>query len=155
MATTWDLFRSMDALRREFDRAFEESGYGWSRRPFSRFSFLPGRAARGYPLMNVSEDENSVHVAALAPGLNPDSLNIHIVENQLTISGEKPALSGDIRPEAYHRNERAAGKFVRTISLPSQVDQAKAKAEYTNGILTISLPKAEAARPRKIDVKVK
>jgi len=151
MWRNWNPFTEMDALRREIERVFE--GYtpkwtGW------KSVFLPGTSARTYPLMNVSEDAENVIVEALAPGLDTESLQVSVKGDALTIQGEKKALGG-VKPEAYHRSERAAGKFVRTFELPSEIDEAKVKAEYANGLLTITLPKAEKAKPKQISVKVK
>jgi len=154
MRTAWDLFRDMEDLRREMDRAFRNFGLPPWTSPITRFAFLPGEAARVYPLLNVSEDEHNVYVEALAPGLDTASLKISVVQGQLSISGEKPSLNGSVPGEAYHRNERAAGRFVREITLPAEVDEAKAAAEYKNGILLVTLPKSEAAKPRQITVKV-
>jgi HSP20 family protein len=148
MSLGWDEFQQMERLRREMD-----SLLGRRTRPGFRWSFLPGRAARGYPLLNVGEDDSNVYVDALAPGLSPDSLTISVVGDQLSIAGEKPAASDQIKADAYHRNERAAGRFVRTVTLPTAVDQDKAAADYENGLLSIVLPKAEAAKPRQISVK--
>jgi len=122
MWNTWDLLNEVDALHREIDRVFRGVDQGeWDP---SRFAFLPGRAARSYPMMNLYEDGEEYLAEALAPGLNPDSLEVAIQKNMLTISGEKAGLK-DVKPEAFHRAERAAGKFVRTISLGSEVDEAK------------------------------
>jgi len=154
MRTAWDLFRDMEDLRREMDRAFRNFGLPRWTSPITRFAFLPGEAARVYPLLNVSEDEHNIYVEALAPGLDTASLKISVVQGQLSISGEKPGLNGGVPREAYHRNERAAGRFVREITLPVEVDQEKATAEYKNGILLVTLPKSEAAKPRQITVKV-
>lgn len=154
MPNTWDLYSELDDLRREFDRIF--NGAGWGRRPgaFFRFPFLPGESARSYPLLNISEDEQNFYVAALAPGLNPDSLSINTVQNQLTITGEKASAGNGVKPEAFHRNERAAGRFVRSVTLPSEVESEKAEAHFANGIINITLPKSEAAKPKQIEVKV-
>jgi HSP20 family protein len=139
----------LDALRRELDRAFGlEPGKS---APSPRVAFLPGRAARAYPLTNVSEDADSIYVQALAPGLDPDKLELTVLANTLTISGVKMG-AGDVRPEAYHRSERAAGRFVRSIELPSEVDSERVTARYANGMLTITLPRAAAARPRQVQV---
>jgi HSP20 family protein len=86
--------------------------------------------------------------------LAPDAINLNVTDGQLTLSGEKPVLGRDIRADAYHRNERTAGRFVRTIALPSAVDRDNTKAEYRNGILTVTLPKAESAKPKRIEVKI-
>ena len=145
-------FAEMDALRREIDRVFEGYG-GRGQRPF-RYAFLPGSAARAYPLMNVSEDAEAVYVEALAPGVDPETLDVSLERNVLTISGEKKSLRG-VNPDAYHRSERATGRFVRTLRLDSEVDDGKIGAEYANGLLLITLPKAETAKPRQITVTVK
>ncbi len=147
-----DPFAEMEALRREIDRAFE--GFGLGTLPFSQVAFLPGRSPRQYPLINLHEDKDSLYVEALAPGIDPNSLNLTVVHNNLTISGEKLQNSSQIKPEAFHRNERASGKFVRTVELPVEVDGGNVKAEYENGLLVVSLPKAEKAKPKQISVKV-
>ncbi len=148
----WDPFRGIDELRREIDRAFE--GFGLWREPFSRVAFLPGRAARRYPLINIHEDTDNIYVEALAPGVNPSSFQVSVVRNILTIAGEKHRVPGDIQSEAFHRSERAAGKFVRNIELPVEVDENRVKADYRNGLLVVHLPKAEKAKPKQISINV-
>jgi len=149
-------YREFDTLRREIDRLFESfDGGTFGEWPFSRVSFLPGRAARAYPLLNVSDDENSVYIEALAPGIDPDSLKITLTRDQLTIAGEKPPLPGDVKMESFHRNERSAGRFARTVTLPAEVADDKIKADYRDGLLLITLPKAEEAKPKQITVNVK
>jgi HSP20 family protein len=147
----WNLFADMDALRHEIDRTIEN--FGFSRSPTPGPAFLPGREPRRYPLINLLEDKESLYLEALTPGVDPQSINITLLQNRLTLSGEKRGV-GDIRPEAFHRNERASGKFVRTIDLPMEVDEANIKAEYLNGLLLMTLPKAEKAKPKQITVKV-
>lgn len=145
----WD---ELAALRREVDRTFEDFELGrWPR--IWRTAFLPGTAARRYPLVNISEDANNLYVEALAPGVDPKSLDLSVVRGRLTVKGEKPGLE-QVDAEAYHRNERAAGQFNRTIDLPVEVDVAKVQADYTNGLLLVTLPKSEAAKPRQIQVTV-
>jgi len=104
-------------------------------------------------LVNLSEDEGNVYVEALAPGVDPKSLELSVVQGSLTIKGEKPGLA-QVSAEAYHRNERAAGRFLRTIELPAEVEADKVRADYRNGLLLITLPKVEAARPRQIPLTV-
>jgi HSP20 family protein len=147
-----DFFGDMEELRREVDRAFEQ--FGFRTGPFPRVAFLPGRSARRYPLINLHEDKDALYVEALAPGIDPDSLNLTVARNTLTISGEKRTIPQDVRSEDFHRNERAAGKFVRNIDLPVEVDENRMAAEYKNGLLLITLPKAEKAKPKQITVKV-
>ena len=149
---TWDPFRELDALRRQVERAFDDYGtWAW---PFSRTSFLPGMSARNYPLINVSEDQDNVYVEALAPGLDPESLEISVLRDSLRIAGEKSSISPDVKREAFHRNERSAGKFVRTVTVPTLVNGDKVTAKYSNGLLLITLPKVEEAKPKQIKVSV-
>lgn len=151
---TWRPLRELDALRREFERAVELAGQEWPAVERFRTAFLPGRGARDYPLVNMSEDAERFYVKALAPGLEPEKLDISVVNDTLRIAGEKSALSSDIKPEAFHRNERGSGRFIRTVQLPMAVDSGEVSADYTNGLLTITLPKAEQAKPKRIEVNV-
>lgn len=145
-------WQGVDALRHEIDRAFDD--FGFRSEPAFRSAFLPGRAARRYPLMNMHEDRDQVYVEALAPGVDPESLNLTVVRNTLTISGEKRRISGEVKSEAFHRSERSTGKFVRSIELPVEVDEGNVKADYKNGLLVVTLPKSEKARPKQISVNV-
>jgi HSP20 family protein len=123
--------------------------------PVFRSAFLPGRAAREYPLVNLYEDQDSLHVEALAPGADPASFNITMVGRTLTISGEKPRVQGEVKPEAFHREERAAGKFNRSIEIPVDVEEGEGLAgQYKNGLLLVSLPKSAKAKPKQIKVQV-
>jgi len=149
-----DFISDMDRMRREMDRFLDEFGSpGWSL-PFSRTSFLPGRAARGYPLLNIGEDGENIYVDALAPGVDPKTLDVSIKQNLLTLSGEKKALLSSVESTAVHRSERSDGLFSRSITLPMEVSVEKVKASYQDGLLKLTLPKAEAAKPRQIQVKV-
>ncbi len=149
----WEPTEGLGVLRREMDRFFEQ--FEPSRRGYSRSAFLPGVSARSYPLINLSEDADTILVEALAPGLNPDSIEVTVVRDQLRIAGEKAAINPDIKPEAYHRSERGAGRFTRVIPLPAEVDGNKVTAEYKNGLLLLTLPKRAEAKPKQIEVKVK
>ena len=151
---TWNPFRELESLRHEVERAFEDFGsdnWPWLR---SRSRFLPGRSTRAYPLVNVSDSKDALYVEALAPGVTPESLDITVHRNTLRIAGEKSALATDIKPEAFHRSERGAGKFVRIVELPVEVDRDRITADYKNGVVLITLPKAEAAKPKQIAVHV-
>jgi len=137
-------------FRREIDRSLES----FLRPAGARGDFLPARNPREYPLVNVAEDADNVYIEALAPGLDAEKLQITVLRNQVTIAGEKVSASADVKAESYHRSERAAGRFTRTFQLPSETDEAKVAAEYRNGVLTITLPKSEGAKPRQIAVNV-
>lgn len=147
--TIWE---ELEALRRQMERTTQDLESGrWPR--IWRTAFLPGTGARRYPLLNLSEDANNLYVEALAPGVDPKSLDLSVVQGRLTIKGEKPGLA-QVTAEAYHRNERAAGQFHRTIDLPADVDPSQVRADYKNGLLLITLPKTEQAKPRHIQVNV-
>lgn len=149
----WNPWQTLATLRRELDHIFETQRT--TAEPSFRAAFLPGRGARQYPLINVHEDKEAVYVEALAPGLDPQTLHISQVRNVLTIQGEKSRVPSDVKPEAFHRSERAAGKFVRNIQLPTEmVDEQHISAEYKQGLLTVVLPKAEKAKPKQINVRV-
>jgi HSP20 family protein len=148
----WNHWQTLETLRREIDKAFHETDA--RREPFFRTAFLPGSAARRYPLINLYEDNEAMYVEALAPGVDPETLNVSVVGNTLSITGEKRRVAGDVQPEAFHRSERATGKFVRHIELPIEVDENNVQADYKHGLLTVTLPKTEKAKPKQIAVQV-
>jgi len=152
----WNPWQEMQRLRHEINRAFEQGGWrngGHNGRTFPT-AFLPGHAARAYPLVNMSEDANALYVTALAPGLDPAAVHVTVQDHRLTIAGEKQRVAAEVQPDAFHRSERAAGKFVRTVTLPIDVDHEQVQAEYKNGLVVITLPKAEKAKPKQIAVSV-
>lgn len=146
---TWDPYRELERLRAEMDRIFESAAPArtWT------LGFLPGTSARQYPRVNIAEGQDGYVVEALAPGVDPATLDLSVKENVLTISGEKKAPEG-VRPEAFHRSERSAGRFVRAVELPADLDPEKVKAAYADGILRVTLPKAEQAKPRRIEIEL-
>ena len=105
-------------------------------------------------MINLLEDKDHIYIEALTPGVDPQSLNVSVTHNRLTMAGEKTGISGYVKPEAFHRSERASGKFVRTFDLPVEVDDAGVQAEYKNGLLLVTIPKAEKAKPKQINVKI-
>ena len=130
-------------LRREMDRLL--SGFmghvaegGW---PF---------AGRGQPAVNVWEDGDALSVELELPGLKSDQVEVAVVGNELTVKVERPDV--EQQGVTYHRRERGAGTFTRVVRLPVEVDAGKVQAELRHGVLTITLPKAEAAQPRKIQI---
>ncbi len=146
--TIWNFLKEMDQLQSQLgELAKLNSVSGWP-----RMAFMPGVSARHFPMMNISSDDQNIVVEALAPGLATDSLKVTALRDKLTISGEKARVRVD--NEKFHRNERSAGKFTRTIELPISIDTSKVQAEYTNGILKITMPKAEEAKPRQIEIKL-
>jgi len=134
-------FDELDRLRHEVDRLFENVSVG-SEPLFSR----------AFPAVNVTEDADNYYVRAEIPGVKPEDVEISVVEGRLLIKGERkvdPAGQG----ANYYRRERDAGVFSRTIGLPARVHSEKVGASVKNGVLLVSLPKSEEAKPRKIAVK--
>lgn len=137
MPTTW---REMDRLQQEMNRLFEA------------YSPVRMRASAGYPAVNVWTNEDGMVLMAEVPGVRPEDIDINVAGNTLTLSGQRKV---DELPEGarYHRQERGYGKFVRSLQLPFPVDANRVEATFKNGMLHISLPRAEADKPRKIAVK--
>ncbi len=106
---------------------------------------------RGFPAVNVWENNDNLFVEAEVPGVKPEQLDVTVVGDELTIKGERPEeLQGD---PAFHRRERGQGSFTRIIRLSSEVNADNVQASLNDGVLLLTLPKVEAAKPRKIQVK--
>jgi len=106
------------------------------------------------PMVNVEETENEFIISAEIPGMDKKEINIVANNGMLSISGEKKDES-ETKEKNYHQIERRYGKFERSFVLPEGVDHEKIEASYKNGVLTLSLPKMEEAKPKQIEVKVK
>ncbi|MCK5863249.1 MAG: Hsp20/alpha crystallin family protein [Candidatus Hydrogenedentes bacterium] len=145
----WEPMQGLETIRREMEQLLQQVAS-----PRRRSAFLPGTSARTYPLINISEDQDNVIVKALAPGLNPESIEVTVLRDTLRITGEKVAVTPDVKKEAFHRNERSTGSFTRVIDLPAEVDSNKVSAEYKNGLLLLTLPKHPESKPKQITVKV-
>lgn len=104
-----------------------------------------------FPALNIWEDEGSLYAEAEVPGLKMEDIEILVSGRELTVKGQRK--QGDNREEVYHRRERGTGAFSRVIRLPVDVDSGQVEATLASGVLTLKLPKAEAARLRKIQVK--
>jgi HSP20 family protein len=107
-----------------------------------------------FPAVDVYEDKDSLLVRAELPGMKKEDIEISLHEGFLTLSGERKGTEKEEGAETY-RSERWLGRFHRTISLPCSVVPDKIKATYTDGILAVSLPKAEEAKPKQIPISVK
>jgi HSP20 family protein len=136
--TTYSPWRQMRRMRREMDRLMNRMGTGLA-------------VAPSYPAMNVWINEDGAIVTAELPGFDPDALDISVVNDTLTLSGNRCAE--DVQNATYHRRERRCGKFSRSFQLPFLVEGNEVDATFERGVLTIELPRAEADKPKKITVK--
>src|SRR5205807_6714665 len=106
------------------------------------------------PAVDIFETENELVLKADVPDVELKDIDVRVENQTLTISGERQ-FHQDENSKGYHRIERSYGSFVRSFSVPNTVDTEKVAADYKNGVLTISLPKKEAAKPRQVKVEVK
>jgi HSP20 family protein len=133
---TWS---EMDRLQREVNRLFE---------PFSR----AGTAANeSFPAVNIWTGEDKALLTAEIPGVAPDKVEVTVKDNTVTVRGSRDSEALK-EGETYLRQERGAGVFVRSFTLPFHVDAAKVTADYRMGVLQLTLPRREEDRPRKITV---
>jgi HSP20 family protein len=134
--TNWDPFEEMRALQREVNRVFDGGRY---------------RGPAEYPLVNVWTSENEAVVTAELPGVDPKDVDIRVLRGQLTIEGDRKA-DAPAEDVVCHRAERSHGRFVRTLRLPFEVEDSKVSAKYDKGVLTITLPRSEATKPKRIAI---
>jgi HSP20 family protein len=134
------MWSEMNRLQEEMDRLF---GRGNGVRRFGRWA---------YPPLDLWEDDNSLYVEAELPGFELSELDITVAgENQLSIKGERK--QPEVEGATWHRQERGYGSFNRMIELPEHVDADKVSAEFKHGVLTVTMPKKEEAKARRIEVK--
>lgn len=143
----WKPGRELSTIREEMNRLFDDF---FTALPERRRELLEGE---WLPSIDVAETDDSVVVKAELPGVNQSDVDITIVNDVLTLKGEKKEEK-EIKKENYHRVERSYGSFQRTVSLPTGVQADKAKAVYKDGILTVTVPKSEEAKPKTIKINV-
>jgi HSP20 family protein len=132
------------ATRREIDRVFDR---------FFRQGNMMGPWA---PAVDVRETRDAIEVIAELPGMRSDDVEVNVENNVLTIAGEKKQEVTEGTPESeYHLVERRCGRFERSFTLPRSVDAEKIGARFEHGLLTVTLPKAEAAKPRRVEIRSK
>jgi HSP20 family protein len=135
-------WQEVERMQREMDRLFNPF-YGNR----SRFQTAPS-----FPAMNVWTNQDGAILTAELPGVNPEDIDISVVGETLTLTGTRQPEELQ-EGEKYHRRERGYGKFTRTFQLPFPVEADKVDAVFEKGVLHISLPRAEADKPRKISIK--
>jgi HSP20 family protein len=139
--------REMVTLRDAMDRLFDEA--------FTRPGGLTnGWHTSGVPAVDMYQTDNDVVIKAAVPGMKADDVEISLAGDVLTMKGETSTKS-EAKERAYHIREQRWGAFERSFALPTMVLSDKAKAEFEDGVLTITLPKAEEVKPKTITVKTK
>ena len=138
----WDPFENLAGIRDEMNRLFDSS--------LRRRGIFDGAFA---PAVDIVEDKDNLLVTVDLPGLTKDDVHVSIQDNTLTIRGERKSESEKKESNFYHR-ERVYGSFSRTIELPTTVDSSKVAANFRDGVLHVTLPKAEDAKPKEIKVSV-
>ena len=112
----------------------------------------PDHGAGVFPPMNITQDDENFYLRAEVPGIKPAELSISALRNRVAISCKRE-IPREHERVSYHRKERPEGAFNRSVTLPVEVDAERIDARYTDGILTLTLPKAEQAKPRQIAVR--
>ncbi len=144
--TRWNPFRGLVSVPQEVDRLFDDF--------FGRFPVeLNGGAGTWSPAVDVSEDKDNIYFTVEIPGMSKEDVKITLQDNILTIRGEKKQEM-EKKDAKYHRLERSYGSFTRSFSLPTGVVPDKIKAQYKDGLLKVTLPKAEQVKPKEIPIAV-
>jgi len=145
--TRFDPFRDMAVLQDRMNRLFNDSfqGRGHQDDLMNRGTWTPA--------VDIYEVEGALVLKAELPDLRREDIDVNVENNTLTIRGERK-LGSEVKQESFHRIERAYGTFVRQFTLPPTVDAVKIAAEYKNGVLTVTLPVREEAKPRSVKVEV-
>ncbi len=141
----WPGFGRLTSLRDEIDRLFQE--------PLAELARTTNLLSGWTPAIDLYEDKDNVFVKAELPGMKKEDIEVSFRNGTLSISGERKSEDKYEDSEVY-RSERFFGRFQRTVTLPAPVAADKVKAEYKDGILSITLPKTEEAKPKHIDVNI-
>jgi len=148
--TRWNPFTEMDELSNHLS-----SLLGTSPSRFSTGQCATAKTATWSPRVDVVEDENEYLIKADLPAIDKNDVKVTVEDGVLTVSGErKSEQTEENDAKTYHRVERVYGSFTRQFNLPEEVDAAKVKATYNEGVLEVHLPKSPEAKPQHIDIKV-
>ena len=145
--------RDLLNVEREFGRLFNqfESKFGF---PFSKNTDEEFENAVWMPMTDIFEDKDNFQLSLDLPGLKKEDVKISFINGQLKISGERQQEK-DEKNGKYHRVERTYGKFFRSFTLPEKIKESDIQAEFREGQLTVTIPKAEEAKPKELEIKVK
>ena len=147
MVTRWDPFRDLMSIQNELNRLFGRT-YGGAEGGTS----TAGAASAWVPPLDVYETQDRFVLHVELPGIDASTVELSIEDSTLTIRGERGFYEG-VPEEAFHRVERRYGPFARQVTLPANANPEGVQATYDRGVLTVEVPKAEEAKPRKIEIK--
>ena len=140
-----DPLRTLNTLQEQFNRLFED--------PFFRSAGNDSALTAWSPAVDIYETEQELVLRADLPDISEKDLDVRVENNMLTIHGERK-FEKNISEDNYLRMERSYGSFSRSFSLPNTVNTDQIKADYRNGVLTVSLPKREESKPKQVKVSV-
>ena len=146
----WEPFRDLLSLQDRMNRLFDES-YRSTQRSGSDDEWALGGSWA--PAVDIFEQGNDIVLKAELPGVDPKDVDIRLENNVLSLRGQRK-LETEVKRESYHRVERSYGAFSRSFTLPTVVDQGSIKAEFKDGLLRLTLPKREEAKPKQIQISV-
>ena len=138
----WDPFRDLTALQGEVNRLFSRATGG-----------DVGDRQSWTPAVDVVETDDAIVLKAELAGMDPKDINIEVQDNVLTVSGER-RFEEEVKEDKFYRIERRYGSFSRSLALPATANESKVEAKYENGVLKVTVPKTEMAKPKKITVTV-
>ena len=144
--------RELLDLEREFNRMFNSFGnrFGLTKKDGKDDEY---ENAVWVPLTDVAEDNDNYYLKADLPGIKKEDVKISYSDGSLSISGER-SQEKETKDKKFHRIERSYGKYYRSFSIPKEIKEDKIKAEFTDGQLNITIPKAEEVKPKEINIKV-
>jgi HSP20 family protein len=146
----WEPFRDLVSIQERMNRLFDDAFRGNPRASGEDEWALGGTWA---PSVDIFEQEGNIVLKAELPGMDAKDVEIHVENNVLTLRGERK-LDDEVKRDSYHRVERSYGAFARSFTLPSVVDTERIKADYKDGVLRVTLPKKEEAKPKQISISV-
>jgi HSP20 family protein len=145
----WEPFRDLVSLQGRMNRLFDESFRGVNRGGAEE-DWAQGSWS---PAVDIYEKDGTIVLKAELPGIEPKDVDVRVENNILTLKGER-RFEAEVQQESYQRVERAYGAFSRSFTLPTVVDTDNIKAEFKDGVLRMSLPKKEEAKPKQISINV-
>jgi len=139
----WNPFGEMSLLQSQMNRLFDSALQGWPGDSNGTTSWIPAA--------DIYESDNDLVVNLDLPGVDPKAVDVRVENNVLSIRGERQ-FDEKQNKESFHRVERSYGPFARSFTLSTSVDPEKIRADFKAGVLSITLPKAEVAKPRRIQI---